>query len=153
MKWKNWSYEDSTWEQERHLLQNYECKDLIKEFKKLNESRKSKKCQHPAVKILIIALLSTDAYKEALEDPSKRFLYGNDFQRQFAFGKVIGCRKINGELVSIVKWSDTNEEEQIPTVLLHKMYPQTLLDYYESILKLEDEEPDFKPSMKMKAEE
>lgn len=143
LKWKGYKEEESTWEP----VENLDCEALIKTFEdNRKEKEKEKSAKKPESKKRVresseeagssrkgrsTSVSSDDKRekKEKKEDKSK-----SGFEKGLKAEKIIGASDATGELMFLVKWSDSDEAELVPAKVANVKCPQQVIAFYEERL-------------------
>lgn len=124
LKWKGYNESENTWEPEDNL----DCEELIREFEdkltKKKKEKEEKKRKHAA----------DDEHakkkKKLEEDDSKP----RGFDRGLQPEKIIGATDSSGELMFLMKWTDSDEADLVPARQANIRCPQIVIAFYEERL-------------------
>ncbi|XP_026329986.1 chromobox protein homolog 5-like [Hyposmocoma kahamanoa] len=145
LKWKGYKEDESTWEPEENL----DCEELIKTFEDARkEKEKTKKPEEPRGKKRIRESseeTSTSRKGRAtsvssVEEPKESKRERKDDKNKTGFDKglkaekIIGASDATGELMFLVKWTDSDEAELVPAKVANIKCPQQVIAFYEERL-------------------
>ncbi|VVD03336.1 chromobox protein homolog 1-like [Leptidea sinapis] len=146
LKWKGYKEEDSTWEP----VENLECEELIKIFEdnlKEKESKPKKPEDRTKKRVREFSEETNSGKKtkratsvSSVEEPKDSRREKKDekvicgFDKGFKAEKIIGASDATGELMFLIKWSETDEAELVPAKVANVKCPQEVIAFYEERL-------------------
>ena len=144
LKWKGYKEEESTWEP----VENLDCEELIKTFEdNRKEKEKTKKPEDRGKKRVresseetstgrkgrATSVSSMEEQKESKRE-RKDEKSKSGFDRGLKAEKIIGASDATGELMFLVKWTDSDEAELVPAKVANVKCPQQVIAFYEERL-------------------
>ncbi|XP_028027749.1 chromobox protein homolog 5-like [Bombyx mandarina] len=145
LKWKGYKEEESTWEP----VENLDCEELIKTFEenRKEKEKSSKKPEDRAKKRVResseetssgrkgrgASVSSADEPKESKRE-RKEEKSKTGFDKGLKAEKIIGASDATGELMFLIKWTDSDEAELVPAKVANVKCPQQVIAFYEERL-------------------
>jgi len=126
LKWKGYSNDDNTWEPEENL----DCPDLILEFEEARKKKELIKKEDRKRKSSTPAEDKKPAKKKQNDEDKKP----QGFDRGLEPERIIGATDSSGELMFLMKWKGTDEEDFVPARKANLQCPHIVIQFYEERL-------------------
>lgn len=134
LKWVGYDDKYNTWEP----IKNLDCKELISQFDEKLERNKQK---HKKTKKKSDYFDLNEAQKDDNAVDKKNSVVENKIHTQGPVAHrvqkkipdmIIGAADVDGDLVFLLKWKDIEEANIIPARYANLLYPQTVIQFYET---------------------
>lgn len=131
LKWRGYTDADNTWEPEENL----QCEDLIQEFEEEEKQRKRRKrAQNKENSLRVKEKLSSVTTDNDTNANGK-----SDFVNGRIPKEILGVTNIGNVLRFLLKWEGLEEATFVLAKDATKHCPLLVIDYYEKILKFDDD--------------